>query len=111
MTGFRLCPNTRRFLLWAARLAFLAYSVQLMAVDHWHSHPPDVLGLEGTSAHVAHCHGAGDCSDGGVSTSTATSTPATLPLPAIALATVASEDLSVPAAALIDTPVQPPRVA
>jgi hypothetical protein len=111
MTGFRLSPNTRRFLLWTARLAFLAYFVQIMAIDHWHRHPVDVFGLEGTSAHVAHCHGAGDCSDGGAALSSAIGAPATLPVPPASLATIAAETRGVPAAALIDTPLQPPRAA
>ncbi|HEY7466238.1 MAG TPA: hypothetical protein VIB47_06055 [Dehalococcoidia bacterium] len=111
MNGFRLSPNTRRFLLWTARLAFLAYFVQIMAIDHWHSHPVDVFGVEGTSAHVAHCHGAGDCSDGGAIPSPTAAAPATLPVPPASLATIAAETQTVPAAALIDTPLQPPRAA
>jgi hypothetical protein len=111
MTGFRLSPNTRRFLLWTARLAFLVYFLQITAVDHWHGHPVDVFGLEGTSAHVAHCHGAGDCSDGGAVPSPSTSAPATLPVPPVSLATIAAEARGIPPAAQIDTPLRPPRAA
>ena len=109
MTGFRLSPNTRRFLLWTARLAFLAYFLQIIAVDHWHSHPLDVFGLEGTAAHVAHCHGAGDCSDGGAVASPAIPREATLPGPPPLLQLPLSDNGSVPSTVFTETPLPPPK--
>jgi len=111
MTGLRLSPSTRRFLLWTARVAFLAYLIQIIAIDHWQTHPAGVFGVEGTSAHVAHCHGAGDCSDGGAGTSPALSDSATLPLPPSSLAVSATDSDEAPAAAFAETPLQPPRAA
>ncbi len=51
----------RNFTVWTARLALVAFLVQVIAIDHWSSHFENVTGVEGSSAHVQHCHGAGDC--------------------------------------------------
>jgi hypothetical protein len=111
MTGFRLPPHTRRFLLWGARLAFLAYLVQIVAIDHWHTHPTDIYGVEGTSAHVAHCHGAGDCSDGSAVASPALAERATLPMPPATTSFPQHDTDTAPAAAFAETLLQPPRAA
>lgn len=111
MTGFGLNRRSRTFLLWTARLALLAYLLQIMAIDHWHVHPTDMVGVEGSVAHAAHCHGAGDCSDGGAAATLAVSDVATMPLPPSAswIATAGLERL--PAAAFIETPYRPPRAS
>jgi hypothetical protein len=111
MTGFRLSPSTRRFLLWTARVALLAYLVQIIAVDHWHRHPSDLFGVEGSSAHVAHCHGSGDCSDGGTLSSPGLSESATLPLPPSPMSAIAPDRNHTPGAAYSETLLQPPRAA
>ena len=111
MTGFRLTPKVRCFLLWTARMALIAYLVQIGAIDHWHTHPADIFGGEGTSAHASHCHGGGDCSDGGAVVSPALSEHATLPLPPSSTALLATEPVTVPAAAFAETLLQPPRAA
>jgi hypothetical protein len=112
MTGFGLNKRTRAFLLWTARLALLAYLVQIMAIDHWHAHTVDIIGLEGSSAHVAHCHGGGgDCADGGGAATSAVSDVATIPLPpSVAWIEAAGQD-RLPAAAFIETPYRPPRAS
>jgi hypothetical protein len=111
MTGLRLSPRTRRFLLWTARVAFLAYLIQIMAVDHWHRHPANVFGVEGTSAHVAHCHGGGDCSDGAVASSPGLADNAILPMPSSTLTVKAMDGDGTPEAAYAETLLQPPRAA
>ena len=111
MTGFRLNKRTRTFLLWSARLAFLAYLFQLMAIDHWHVHPADIVGIEGTSAHVAHCHGGGDCSDSGALAGPAVTEQATLPLSPPTLPLEMIDDAGRPTAVFIETPYHPPRAS
>jgi hypothetical protein len=111
MTALRLSPSIRRFLLWTARVAFLAYLVQLVAIDHWHTHPTSITGLEGTSAHVAHCHGAGDCSDGGASISPAPASQASLPFVPPSLALRANEGEEALVTAFAETILQPPQAA
>lgn len=111
MTGFGLNRRTRAFLLWTARLAFLAYLVQIIAIDHWHVHAADIVGVEGSATHVAHCHGSSNCSDGGGAATSMVSDVATIPLPPSAslIATPGRERL--PAAAFIETPYRPPRAS
>jgi hypothetical protein len=111
MTGFRPSPSIRKFLLWTARLALVAYLVQLVAIDHWHTHPGEVYGIEGTAAHAAHCHGAGDCSDGGAAAAPALLGRASLPVPPAPTALPAVEGAVTPDAAYAETPLQPPRAA
>ena len=111
MTGFRLSPKGRRFLLWTARLAFLAHLLQIIAVDHWHAHPSSIAGVEGTAAHVAHCHGGGDCSDGGGVAGPALPVAAMLPSERSSLTVSDAEGPRRPATAFTETPVQPPRAA
>src|ERR671919_1212772 len=62
-----LSRRSRLFVLWFAQLALIAYLFQLAAIDHWQPDPHRVVGLEGSGSHAQHCHGAGDCSDSGVS--------------------------------------------
>ncbi|HWC30647.1 MAG TPA: hypothetical protein VG845_11265 [Dehalococcoidia bacterium] len=112
MTTLTLSRRTRTFLLWTARVAFLAYFVQLIAIDHWHTHPSDILGVEGTSTHVEHCHGAGDCSDGGGAVSNpAQAAQASLPLPSPSLTLGVADNVVAPRAAYTETPGEPPREA
>lgn len=111
MSYFGLSRRTRIFLLWTARLALVVYLVQLSAFDHWHSRFGDVVGVEGSSAHVQHCHGAGDCSttsDPGLS---ANAGPTTLPSPSLlSFGLPATSDLT-PQAAFISPPSRPPQAA
>jgi hypothetical protein len=111
MTGFRLSHSRHRFLLWTARLALVAYLVQIIAIDHWHRHPGEITGVEGSSAHVSHCHGAGDCSDSGAVAAPALSGQGTLPVPPVTLAILAAEIDHLPKSAFAETLLQPPRAA
>jgi hypothetical protein len=111
MTGFGLSRRTRTFLLWTARLAFLAYFLQLSAVDHWHSHFSDVIGVEGTSAHVMHCHGTSDCATMGGAEFALSAQPATLPVPSIVSLRFESAAQALPEAAFISPPSEPPQAA
>jgi hypothetical protein len=111
MSYFGLSRRTRNFLLWTARLALVVYLVQLSAVDHWHGHVGDIVGVEGSSAHVQHCHGAGDCSttsDPGLS---ANAGPTTLPVPSVVSFGLPVTSESTPQAAFISPPSEPPRAA
>jgi hypothetical protein len=111
MTRFGLSRRTRTFLLWAARLALLAYIMQLGAFDHWHSHFDGVVGVEGSSAHVQHCHGAGDCSAGGGAALVADNLPATLPRAAGITYAFESASQAAPLSAFITPPSEPPQAA
>ena len=111
MIGFGLSRHTRTFLLWTARLAFLAYLLQLSAVDHWHSHFSDVVGVEGSSAHVMHCHGAGDCASMGGAEFALSAQPATLPVPSTHSLRFESAAQDMPEAAFISPPSEPPQAA
>jgi hypothetical protein len=111
MTGFRLSHSSRRFLLWTARLALVAYLVQIIAIDHWHRHSGEIVGVEGSAAHVSHCHGAGDCSDSGASVAPALSGRGTLPVPPVTLTVLAAETDHRPKSTFTETLLQPPRAA
>ena len=59
-----LTGSTRRarfFLGLTARVAILTLVFQLLAFDHWHGHPSEMVGVEGSSKHVSHCHGGDSC--------------------------------------------------
>ena len=77
-----LTPGLRRYVLLMAHLAFVLYVMQIVAIDHWHSHidPADAVGVPNSNAHALHCHGSSSCADG-ASLSTAMLKPATTPLP------------------------------
>jgi hypothetical protein len=112
MTVSGFTCRTRRFLLWTARLALVVYLAQLIAIDHWQAHPVDIVGLEGSSAHVAHCHGAGDCSDGGGAvTSPALGERSLLPLPSRTLTISAEESETLATAVYREMPLRPPIAA
>jgi hypothetical protein len=111
MTRFGLSRRTRNFLLWTARLALVVYLVQLSAVDHWHAHAGDIVGVEGSSEHVQHCHGAGDCSSGGSAALSVYSEPTTLPVPPVQTTRLEQTSQPVPHAAFISPPSEPPRAA
>jgi hypothetical protein len=111
MTRFGLSRRTRFFLLWTARLALVAFVVQLSAVDHWHTHAGDIVGIEGSSAHVEHCHGASDCSTSGSAALTANAEPTTLPVPTYVSFGLEAATSLAPQAAFISPPGEPPRAA
>jgi hypothetical protein len=109
MTGFGLSRRTRTFLLWTARLALVVYLVQLAAVDHWHTHIGDIEGVEGSSAHVQHCHGAGDCATNAGPAIDANAQPAMLPVPSTVTLGLESPSQIAPEAAFISPPSEPPQ--
>lgn len=47
----------RTFAIWIAHLAVVALFFQVTAIDHWRPSPDDLVGVEGKSTHVLHCHG------------------------------------------------------
>lgn len=76
--------HVRRTAPLLAQLAVFAILFQVIAIDHhWHPDVNSVRGVEGSSAHQMHCHGAGDCANGGGGGMSATTivTPVSLPLP------------------------------
>lgn len=97
---------------WLARLVLLAYVFQVAAVDHWHVDPADVTGVEGTSRHVAHCHGdTAGCSDAASALVGTLSGESLTPLPPRSLfGEVPRESASYVEAVLL-APDQPPRAA
>ena len=111
MTRFGLSRRIRFFLLWTARLALVAYLVQLSAADHWHSHFDQVAGVENSAAHVDHCHGAGDCSSGGASAPALGTDVLTLPVPNYTLHGIEISSQTPPQAAFISPPSEPPQAA
>jgi hypothetical protein len=99
----------RFFLTWAARLIVVAYVFQLAALDHRHADTSHVRGVEGTSQHVMHCHGAAaGCADGAgavVAIAEVTLTPAA-PQPALYDFVAAS---LAPSDVLLPVETQPPQ--
>ena len=66
MKAMAFSRRIRIFLAWTARLALLAYVFQLAAADHWQPTAADIVGIEGSSAHAAHCHSLTvGCAEGG----------------------------------------------
>jgi len=111
MTDSGLPRRTRAFLLWTARLALVAFLIQLGAVDHWHADFGNVVDVEGSSAHVEHCHGTGDCSTSGGSALALNASPATVPVPSIVALRIESPLTRTPQAAFITPPSEPPQAA
>ena len=109
MINSQLPRKTRTFLLWTARLALVAFMMQIAAVGHWHSDLGGVAGVEGSSIHIDHCHGGGDCSSGAGASVAINTAPPHLPLPST-ITTFAKEsgDRS-PTSAFIETVSEPPQ--
>ena len=112
MTTFGFSRRVRTFIGICAQLAMLVFVFQIMAIDHWHAGPGDLIGVEGSAQHIAHCHGGG----GGCASDALLSGP----LAAASLATIApppaqrlDADLSTPifSEAFLSTLDQPPRSA
>jgi hypothetical protein len=106
-----LSRKTRTFLLWTARLALVAFFMQIAAVGHWQGGLEGVTGIEGSSVHVDHCHGAGDCASGdGVGTAIS-ATPPLLPAPETAIFNVDIPDARAPQSAFVELATEPPQAA
>lgn len=108
MTYTELSCRTRTYLLWTARLALVAFVIQLAAVDHWHS---DLSGVEGSPAHAEHCHGAGDCSTGGGAAIALSAQPAPLPRSAALTVGLESPTTIAPQTVFFTPPSEPPQAA
>jgi len=113
MTALRT-RRSRTLLLWLARATVVIYLAQIVAVDHWR---PDlsgrVSGVEGSAAHVLHCHADADgCAEGGGAGLVGTLAAASLtPLPPAPVRAVApSADVSFEEPFLV-VPDRPPRAA
>ena len=111
MTRFGLSRRTRFFLLWTARFALVAYLVQLAALDHHVTQFDAVRGVEGSSAHVQHCHGAGDCSTSGGTALAVSNLPATLPRSSHVTFAIETRSQPAPISAFITPPTEPPQAA
>jgi len=108
--GRGLSGRQRSLLLWCARLALLAYVFQLAAVDHWRADVHDVVGIEGSAAHSAHCHGGPDgCSDGGGGFAVALESPPPVPAPPLPLLSSLPSVQPSLNGAFIAAPDEPPR--
>jgi hypothetical protein len=108
--GRGLSGRQRSLLLWCARLALLAYVCQLAAVDHWRADVHDVVGIEGSAAHSAHCHGGPDgCSDGGGGFAVALESPPPVPAPPLPLLSSLPSVQPSLNGAFIAAPDEPPR--
>ena len=113
MTALRT-RRSRTLLLWLARATVVIYLAQIVAVDHWR---PDlsgrVSGVEGSAAHVLHCHADADgCAEGGGAGLVGTLAAASLtPLPPSA---IRGEPLDIRASLdepFLPAPARPPRAA
>jgi hypothetical protein len=107
--GFSL--RTRNFLLTFAQLALVAYMFQVAAVDHWRVDASHVVGVEGTSQHVAHCHGVSTCAEHGGSGTTAPAPVTLIPLAPPAVIERAALAEPSPTDTFVVTPHLPPRAA
>jgi hypothetical protein len=99
----------RQLILWPARLALLAYLFQLSAFDHWHATPGNIMGVSGSSDHVAHCHGASGSCAGEASAVASVDDVALTPLPPALLFIETPVEPAVLTSAFVGTPTQPPR--
>jgi hypothetical protein len=101
----------RRFIVVTAHVAVLFYVLQIIAIDHWHANPADVIGIPGSQAHVVHCHGdVSGCAESAGLTSTLDETRIVPLPPAAILAPIeASEEIS--HTVILPLPDQPPRAA
>jgi hypothetical protein len=103
--------RTRDFLLILAQLALIAYLFQVLAIDHWNGDPSHLVGIEGSQAHVEHCHGdISGCSEGaGTATTIILGDMIKLPSPPLARLQAASPDGNSPIEAFAAIPYEPPR--
>ena len=113
MTALGTSRRSRKLLLWLARLTLVVYVSQLVAIDHWRPDSAQVFGVEGSAAHVVHCHGgASGCADGaaagavGLAEETALAPLPPTPLPVQVTSFIASVQEAFPSA-----PDEPPRAA
>jgi hypothetical protein len=106
-----LSAHSRRFVIVVAHVVLLAYFFQISAIDHWHSHIDDVVGVPNSNAHVMHCHGAASgCADGATVSPIADATALIL-LPPTARVESIDPSVAVLGSAFVASPDQPPRAA
>jgi hypothetical protein len=106
-----LSRRSRRFVILVAHVALLAYFLQVAAFDHWHYDPSHLVGVEGSAAHVQHCHGSGGgCADGATISPVVDAT-ALIPLPPAPMREQVEPSLALPVAVFLSSPDQPPRAA
>ena len=106
-----LSSHSTRFVIVVAHVVLLAYFFQISAIDHWHSHVGDIVGVEGTNAHVMHCHGAGGgCADGATDSPFIDATALIL-IPPAPLSEAIEPSFAIPGAVYLASPDQPPRAA
>lgn len=102
-----LAPGKQRFVWWMAHLALIVLVVQIVAVDHWQSEPDGIS----DAAHTQHCHGASaSCADGAALTPAGLVSALTVLPPEPRLDFIAPLT-ALPADAVLDAPVEPPRAA
>jgi hypothetical protein len=93
-------------------MVLVVYFFQVVAVDHWHTDPADVRGVEGTSRHIAHCHGdASGCSEGASALVGTLTDDSLTPLPPSPLLRDAAVDTVIYVEALLPQPEHPPRAS
>ncbi|HLF71803.1 MAG TPA: hypothetical protein VI759_06600 [Dehalococcoidia bacterium] len=101
----------RRFIYVTAHVAVLFYVLQIIAIDHWQVNPADAIGVEGSSAHVVHCHGdVSGCAESGGLVSLLDAT-ATMPLPPAAFLSPITAPDTIMIDVVLTLPDQPPRAA
>jgi hypothetical protein len=106
-----LSSRSRRFVIVVAHVVLLAYFFQISAIDHWHSHVGDVVGVPNSNAHVMHCHGAASgCADGATDSPVVDAT-ALIPIPPASLYQAFDLAVATPGSVFLASPDQPPRAA
>ena len=112
MTALGTSRRSRRLFLWLARLAVVVYVAQIAAFDHWQSDATRIFGVEGSSAHVLHCHGdASGCADGATGLVGTLTEAALTPLPPAAVPAALLDARSSPAQPFLPVADEPPRAA
>lgn len=107
-------PYNRRIRFWLAigvRLVIFSYIFQLIAFDHWQTDMSHIIGVEGSSQHVAHCHGnPSGCADSAGLVSTMLEASLAPAAPAAVLFDFESVHLA-PSDAFLPNLGQPPQAA
>ena len=105
-------PRVRALIGVLGRLVIFVIAFQMVAIDHWHASPEDIVGLENSQTHVLHCHGgSAGCADSASGLTVTLDNVSLTPPAPLTIQLDTESDLAAPRTVFISSVDRPPRTA